>query len=114
MANYVVKRQPSFGDHDYDDGFADEQPTSSSSRRSYLRWTEQLHWVDGDGVPPPSPMLVHGVNESVRRWRTVDGIKKPEDKWDRPLPDPELLNQTTPQSEWERQLDGTMSAGWKH
>jgi hypothetical protein len=59
-------------------------------------------------------MLVHGVGESVRRWRTVDGVKKPEDITTKPLPDPEELNRTTPQSEWERQLDGNMGAGWKH
>jgi hypothetical protein len=112
MSN-LVKRQPGIGDSDYDDGFADE-PSEQPTRNSFLRWTEQLHWIDRDGIPPPTPMLVHGVGESVRRWRTIDGIKQPEDITTRPLPDPDELNRTTPQSEWERQLDGTLGAGWKH
>jgi hypothetical protein len=82
--------------------------------RNYLRWTEQMHWIDRDGMAPPSPMLVYGVSESVRRWRTIDGVKRPEDITTKPLPNPEELNQTTPESEWERQLDGSVSAGWKH
>src|SRR5262245_30534862 len=104
MANNLVKRQPSLGDSNYDDGFSSDSSSSEQTMRSsYLRWTEQRHWVDGDGVPPPSPMLVYGVAESVRRWRTVDGKKKPQDIWDKPLPDPDELNRTTPESEFERQ-----------
>jgi hypothetical protein len=112
MSKELINRQPNFGDDNYDDGFSD----SPLSRviRNYLRWTEQTHWTDRDGIPPPSPMLVTGISEAVRRWRTVDGIKKPEDITAKPLPDPEELNRTTPQSEWERQLDGKMSAGWAH
>jgi hypothetical protein len=114
MTNELTKRQPSFGDNDYDDGFSESSSSEQTMRSSYLRWTEQLHWIDRDGLPPPSPMLVHGVGESVRRWRTIDGMKQPEDITTRPLPDPDELNRTTPQSEWERQLDGTLGAGWKH
>jgi hypothetical protein len=114
MSDKPANRQPSFGDSDYDDGFSDSPSSNQTMRSSYLRWTEQLHWIDRDGLPPPSPMLVHGVGESVRRWRTVDGVKQPEDITTKPLPDPEELNRTTPQSEWERQLDGSMGAGWKH
>src|SRR5262245_17164642 len=111
MSNELTKRQPSFGESNYDDGFSE---SSSVARSSFLRWTEQLHWIDRDGMPPPSPMLVHGIGESVRRWKTIDGIKKPEDITTKPLPDPEQLNRTTPQSEHERQLDGSVGAGWKH
>jgi len=114
MANNLAKRQPSFGDSNYDGGFSDASSSEQTMRSSYLRWTEQLHWIDRDGMPPPSPLLVHGVDESVRRWRTIDGIKQPQDIWTKPLPDPEELNRTTPQSEWERQLDGSVGAGWKH
>jgi hypothetical protein len=113
MANELAKRQPNFGDSDYDDGFA-ESTSSTGARSSFLRWTEQLHWIDRDGIAPPSPMLVHGVDESVRRWREINGVKQPEDITTKPLPDPEELNQTTPKSEWTRQLDGSIGAGWKH
>jgi hypothetical protein len=65
-------------------------------------------------MKPPSPMLVHGVADSVRRWRTVNGGKQPEDIWTKPLPDVDELNKTTPQPEWERQLDGSVGPGWKH
>jgi hypothetical protein len=112
--NQLVKREPSFGESNYDDGFSNAPSTTQPMRSSFLRWTEQLHWVDRDGMTPPSPMLVHGIDERVRRWRTIDGIKRPQDIVERPLPDPELLNQTTPQSEWERQLDGSVGAGWNH
>jgi hypothetical protein len=114
MTNELAKRQPGFGERDYDDGFSDAPSTAQQMRSSFLRWTEQLHWIDRDGMTPPSPMLVHGVGESVRRWRTIDGIKQPEDITTKPLPDPEELNRTTPRSEWERQLDGNVGAGWKH
>jgi hypothetical protein len=114
MSNELAKRPPSFGDSDYDDGFGDSPSSGQTMRSSYLRWTEQTHWLDRDGIPPPSPMLVHGISEWVRRWRTVDGSKQPEDITIKPLPDPEELNRITPESEWERQLDGTMSAGWRH
>jgi hypothetical protein len=114
MTNELAKCQPSFGDSNYDDGFSDSGSPAKTMRGSFLRWTEQLHWIDRDGITPPSPMLVHGIDERVRRWRTIDGIKQPEDITTKPLPDPEELNRTTPQSEWERQLDGTVSAGWKH
>jgi hypothetical protein len=110
MSNELVNR---FGDNNYDDGFSNSR-SSKQVTRNYLRWTEQTHWTDRDGIPPPSPMLVTGISESVRRWRTVDGVKKPEDITNIPLPDPVELNRTTPQSEWERQLDGKMSAGWAH
>jgi hypothetical protein len=113
MSNELINRQPNFGDNDYDDGFSNSR-SSKRAIRNYLRWTEQTHWTDRDGIPPPSPMLVTGISESVRRWRTVDGVKKPEDITTNPLPDPEELNRTTPQSERERQLDGKMSAGWAH
>ena len=114
MTQDLAKRSPSFGDNNYDDGFSDAPSSEQKMRTSYLRWTEQLHWTDRDGMAPPSPMLVHGIGESVRRWQTIDGVKRPEDITTEPLPDPDELNRTTPQSEWERQLDGSVGAGWKH
>jgi hypothetical protein len=50
MSNEVAKRQPNFGDDDYDDGF--NASTSQRTIRNFLRWTEQLHWVDRDGITP--------------------------------------------------------------
>jgi hypothetical protein len=118
MSNDLAKR-PSFGNANYDDGFDSPPSSDRSTRTSFLRWTEQLHWVDRDGIPPPSPLLVLGLAESVRRWRTVKGetgkeFKQPEDIFDKPLPDPRLLNESAPPEERERQLDGSVSAGWKH
>jgi hypothetical protein len=117
MTKDITKHQPGFGDNDDDDGF--QPSTSHRAIRNYLRWTEQTHWTDRDGIPPPSPLVVTGIGESVRRWRTVtnaDGTKtkRPEDIWTKPLRDPEELNRTTPKEEWERQLDGNVNAGWKH
>jgi hypothetical protein len=115
MSNELTRHQPSFGDDDFDDGFNDDSSSRRPSRGSYLKWNEQEHWIDRDGLPPPSPMLVHGIGESVRRWRTdAEGKRYVEDKATKPLPDPDELNKNTPESEWERQLDGSMGAGWKH
>jgi hypothetical protein len=114
MANDLAKRQPTFGDSNYDDGFSESASSAYPMRStSFLRWTEQLHWIDRDRMTPPSPLLVYGIDESVRRWRTIDGKKQPQDIWTKPLPDRDELNRTTPQSEWERQLDGSVGAGWK-
>jgi hypothetical protein len=114
MSNALVKRQPNFGDDDFDDGFSDSPSSERTMRSPYLRWTDQTHWTDRDGIAPPPIMLVTGTGESVRRWRTIDGKKQVEEITTKPLPDPEEMNRITPESEWERQLDGNMSAGWKH
>ena len=77
---------------------------------TYLKWTDAAHWVDRDGLTPPSPLLVIAINEVLQRWK--DG--KVEVISDKPLPDPEVLNSAIPIKEWERGIDGQPRKPWAH
>jgi hypothetical protein len=92
-----------------DDGFSASSSSRRVSRGSYLRWNDKQHWLDRDGIPPPSPLLVISVNEIVRRW--VDN--RTQDIVDKPLPNPDELNAAIPVSEWELR-DGKPQPPWKH
>jgi hypothetical protein len=52
--------------------------------------------------------MVVGYVTILRRWKD----NKPEDITEHPLPDPEELNATIPQSEWDIGLDGRPRKPW--
>jgi hypothetical protein len=91
-----------------DDGFTGSLNTGRMNRGSYLKWTDADHWVDRDGLSPPSPLLVIAISEVLQRWK--DG--KAEVINDKPLPDPEQLNASIPVAEWERGLDNQPRKPW--
>jgi hypothetical protein len=106
MSNNVTTYESAPG---HNDGFTGSLNSGRVGNR-FLRWTDSQHWLDRDGVTPPSPVLVVAVNETVRRWK--DG--RAEDISDRPLPDPELLNASIPESDWEKGRDGKPRPPYAH
>jgi hypothetical protein len=94
----------------HDDGFSSSSRSGRVGRGSFLKWNDTQHWIDRDGLAAPSPLLVVGVNEIVRRWK--DGTS--EDIVDKPLPDPEQLNAAIPVNEWEPGIDGKPRPPWEH
>jgi hypothetical protein len=91
-----------------DDGFSG--PIGRGFGGNYLKWSATGHWVDRDGVVPPSPMLVLSIDEILKMWKDqVPTIIR-----DKPLPDPDVLNAAIPIEQWELGLDGKPSKPWKH
>jgi hypothetical protein len=78
-------------------------------RGTIARWTSSTGWVDRDGLPLPETMLVIGYTTVLRRWKE----KRPEYITEHPLPDPDVLNNAIPISEWEIGLDGKPTRPWK-
>jgi hypothetical protein len=72
------------------------------------RWAETTGWVDRDGLPMSSPILVVGYTTVLRRWKD----NKPEDITEHPLPDPEQLNLAIPVAKWELGMDGKPRKPW--
>jgi hypothetical protein len=106
MANDLTRREPEAAD----DGFHGSLNSGRLLKGSYLKWTDAAHWVDRDGLTPPSPLLVIAINEVLQRWKN----NKAEVIADKPLPDPEQLNSAIPQAEWERGTDGQLRKPWAH
>src|SRR5262245_32339212 len=94
---------------DDNDGF-NRCSTSGRSIATYLKWTDSQGWLDRDGLRPPTPMLVLKLDDFLRRWQN----NLPEDIRDKPLPDVEQLNDSIPQSEWEKGIDGKPRRPWAH
>lgn len=92
------------------DGFTGSINSGRVGKGSFLKWSDSQHWLDRDGLVPPSPLLVVGVNEILQRW--CDG--KPTTIEDKPLPDPEELNAAIPMEEWEVGIDGKPRKPWQH
>ena len=91
-----------------DDGFSVSSRSQRVGRGSYLKWNDKQGWVDRDGVAAPSPLLVVGVNEILRRWKD----KLAEYIVEKPLPDPDELNAAIPVQEWEAGVDGKPRPPW--
>ena len=72
------------------------------TRGTIARWSANGGWVDRDGLPLPTPMLVIGYTTVLRRWKD----KRPEYITEQPLPNPDELNAAIPVAEWEIGLDG--------
>jgi hypothetical protein len=107
MSNNLTAYEP--GPED-DDGFHGSLNSGRLLKGSYMKWTDAAHWVDRDGLMPPSPLLVVAINEVLQKWKDnkVEVIR------DKPFPEPEQLNSATPVSEWERGMDGTPRKPWAH
>ena len=93
-----------------DDGFSGSSRSQRVGRGSYLKWNDKQGWIDRDGIAAPSPLLVVGVNEILRRWK--DNVA--EDLIEKPLPDPDELNAAIPVKEWEVGVDGKPRKPWAH
>ena len=93
-----------------DDGFSVSSRSLRVGRGSYLKWNDKQGWIDRDGVAAPSPLLVVGVNEILRRWKD----KMAEYIVEKPLPDPDELNAAIPVQEWEAGVDGKPRPPWAH
>jgi hypothetical protein len=93
-----------------DDGFAVSSRSRRVGRGSFLKWNDNVHWIDRDGIAAPSPLLVVGIDEILRRWKGNTA----EDIIDKPLPDPDELNSTIPIREWEEGIDGKPRPPWAH
>ena len=65
MSNEVTPHEPEPLD---DDGFGGSLAGGRLIKGSLLKWTDSLHWVDRDGVVPPSPLLVVAINEVLQKW----------------------------------------------
>jgi hypothetical protein len=103
MANEVTSHE-----READDGFSASSRSSRVGRGSYIKWNDKQGWVDRDGVAVPSPLLVVGVNEILRRWK--DNVA--EDITDKPLSSADELNAVIPVSEWECGVDGAPRKPW--
>jgi hypothetical protein len=91
-----------------DDGF--HGSLNSSRSNNYLKWTAATHWIDRDGITPPSPLLVFAVDDALRMWKA----NKPTTIHDKPLPSVDELNNSIPESEWELGIDGKKRKPWEH
>jgi hypothetical protein len=98
------------GASEFDDGFSNAPSQRRVGGGSYLKWNADDGWVDRDGIPAPSPLLVVRINELLRRWK--DNVAH--DIVEKPLPDRDELNAAIPRSEWEEGVDGKPRPPWAH
>jgi len=93
-----------------DDGFGQSVQSSNRLIKGLLAgWTDAKGWHDRDGPSIPSPLLVVGVTTALQRWKNKVVVELITAK---PLPDPAVLNQSIPISEWEIGLDGKPRPPW--
>jgi len=83
-------------------------PGDRVQRGSIAKWAASTGWVDRDGLPIPETMLVIGYTTVLRRWKD----SRPEYITEHPLPDPDVLNNAIPVTEWETGLDGKPRRPW--
>jgi hypothetical protein len=97
--NLIIEHEPSPIE---DDGFHGSSSSDRLLKGMFVNWTDTAHWLDRDKLTPPSPLLVFAINTALQMWKggKVDVLT------DKPLPDPDALNATIPQSEWELGIDG--------
>jgi hypothetical protein len=93
-----------------DDGFDGSLQSGRLLKGMFAKWTDSAGWHDRDGMALPSLVLVIAVFEFLQRWSN----KKPDIITEKPLPDPESLNASIPQSEWELDLNGKPRPPWAH
>jgi hypothetical protein len=58
-------------------------------------------------------MFVVAYPTALEMWRVEEGRNVVEHKFDYPLPDPEVLNDAIPLSEWKKGLNGQPEQPWK-
>jgi hypothetical protein len=93
-----------------DDGYDGSIQSGRLIKGTFTRWTDSAGWHDRDGMPLPSPLLAISVLECLQRWFD----KKPDTITEKPLPDPDVLNEAIPRSEWELDLNGQPRPPWTH
>jgi hypothetical protein len=91
-----------------DDGFHGLDPNRLGN--NYLKWNAAEHWIDRDGLTPPSPLLIFAIDEALRMWKANKATIIRE----KPLPNLDELNASVPKSEWERGIDGQLRKPWEH
>jgi hypothetical protein len=106
MTNDLTPHEPGGID---DDGFHGSLNPNRLGN-NYLKWTAATHWIDRDGLTPPSPLLIFAIDEALRMWKA----NKATIIRDKPLPDLEQLNAAIPKSEWEKGIDGQSRKPWEH
>jgi hypothetical protein len=106
MSNELTPHEPGGID---DDGFHGALNVDRLGS-NYLKWSAAGHWVDRDGLTPPSPLLVFAIDEALRMWKA----NQPTIIHDKPLPDLGQLNASIPQKEWEHGIDGQPRKPWEH
>ena len=107
MSNDLTPHEPSPIE---DDGFNAAFVSGRTIKGSFLKWNDSLHWLDRDGLVPPSPLLVIAINEILQMWRGG----KAEIITEKPLPDPKVLNSAIPVSEWQVGPDKKPRPPWAH
>jgi hypothetical protein len=71
-------------------------------------------WIDGDGLTPPTEMLVIGITHALQCWgKEQDLLDFIIEQPDEPLPDHEALNAQIPEEEWGTGFDGKPRAPWQ-
>jgi hypothetical protein len=97
--------------HEDEDGFQGGLNSSGRLLKGlFLKWSESTHWIDRDGLTPPSPLLVVAIKPVLQRFK--DNKVEIIDTF--PLPDPKELNAAIPTSEWQIGLDGKPRPPWQH
>jgi hypothetical protein len=70
-------------------------------------------WTDGDGLVPPSEMLVIGITHALQCWgKEQDLLDYIIEQPDQPLPDVDALNAQIPEEEWGESF-GKPRAPWQ-
>jgi hypothetical protein len=93
-----------------DDGFTGSVGSGRVLKGTLLKWTDNGHWQDRDGITPPQPLLIIAINEILQKWKD----NKSEVITDKPLPDPEELNSSIPVNEWDKGIDSKPRPPWAH
>jgi hypothetical protein len=70
-------------------------------------------WLDGDGLTPPTEMLVVGITHALQCWgKEQDLLDVIVERPNEPLPDVVELNAKTPESEWGVGFDNKPRRPW--
>jgi hypothetical protein len=107
MSNNLTTHEP---EPIEDDGFGGSLASGRLVKGTFLKWNDSQHWLDRDGLVPPSPLLVVAINEVLQMWK--DGKAKV--IVDKPLPDVDELNSAIPVKEWELGPDKKPRSPWAH
>jgi len=71
-------------------------------------------WTDGDGLTPPTNLVVIGVDRALRCWGADHELLDYEiERLGEPLPDVDDLNGQIPKEEWTTGLDGEPRPPWE-
>jgi Family of unknown function (DUF5906) len=63
MSNDIMAYEPE------DDGFSGSLKSGRLLKGALIKWNDNNHWADRDGLTPPSPLLVVAINEILQKWK---------------------------------------------